>query len=966
MRKNFLILMLLSLLPLAGWAADGDILTEPTAKTSLTYSGSAQELVTAGTVDGSNYSMFYAVVASTEEAPAWSIGEGGKFSKTLPKATDAGTYHVYFVAYEDGGANPVTPTVEKRVTVTIDKKELTVSTDYTTPTKISSLTYSGAAQQLINAGSVTNAGNSGNFTYTLDDTDYTDAARVKGTDAKTYTIKWSLPGSKNYKPAQGTISDAAIDKKSIEDMAFSFVPGAATRTYGDEWNAPTFTVAKFGNVDVTYDIKWYTNADCTEGETAAPAKANTVGYYAKVTGNGNFEGSLAYAAGTRDWTFTVAKRQLRILVNPQEKAYNGQEQTADADFTIIGWSDEDEAKEYTGITTTKVNDSETVKTVGTYKMKAATLTDAAKIGTDKITDNYTPVYMEQGYLKITPLTLIVAVNGDKHITFGGTLPSDATLSSDATLATVTGVLVDTENSIDETSSVKAALKVGLKAQETADADFYKDRDKYTGCWAVKYDADDATLKNYNVETTDKDFYIDGAGFTIMAIGASKTYDGKDISNAGLSYIAFDDNDDVVELPSSATVTYEVYDAETDTWSATLPSGVGNYKYRVAASKGYASGNYDASLIKYESASVKIKAKKINITVKPITLHVGDDADILNKYATYEVAETTPLVGSEKLNVIFTFENALTSDGDHWDATAKALKAATESPIASAISAHLATASDYEVEEEYDLLNNGNYELEVVTPAALTIAAGTSFIFDVNDRILEKIEDADGTEEAAVKFANTKYNLPAGKWRTLVLPFDITPLEFSNAIGKYALFNTLESANIETNQIVFTLEQENLPANKPFLVKVPEAVNLDEVAFTGRTIAYEKTPTLAISAYKVEFIGSYVDETITGGEKIMWMKSDGSFVKATDSSDAAKDFTNYCFHAYFDLTGAGFASAPLIIVEEADGSTTAISSISADGIAVEAEGWYTLNGVKLQAAPTTKGIYIRNGKKVVVK
>ena len=60
------------------------------------------------------------------------------------------------------------------------------------------------------------------------------------------------------------------------------------------------------------------------------------------------------------------------------------------------------------------------------------------------------------------------------------------------------------------------------------------------------------------------------------------------------------------------------------------------------------------------------------------------------------------------------------------------------------------------------------------------------------------------------------------------------------------------------------------------------------------------------------------------------------------------------------------SGARITVEEADGSTTAISSINADGIAMPAEGWYTINGVKLEGAPTQKGIYINNGKKIIVK
>jgi hypothetical protein len=31
-----------------------------------------------------------------------------------------------------------------------------------------------------------------------------------------------------------------------------------------------------------------------------------------------------------------------------------------------------------------------------------------------------------------------------------------------------------------------------------------------------------------------------------------------------------------------------------------------------------------------------------------------------------------------------------------------------------------------------------------------------------------------------------------------------------------------------------------------------------------------------------------------------------------------------------------------------------------------EGWYTVNGMKLNAAPTQKGTYIKDGKKVFVK
>ena len=63
---------------------------------------------------------------------------------------------------------------------------------------------------------------------------------------------------------------------------------------------------------------------------------------------------------------------------------------------------------------------------------------------------------------------------------------------------------------------------------------------------------------------------------------------------------------------------------------------------------------------------------------------------------------------------------------------------------------------------------------------------------------------------------------------------------------------------------------------------------------------------------------------------------------------------------------GVSEAPIINIEEADGTITSINAVTAEKINAVKEGWYTLNGVKLNAAPAEKGIYINNGKKVVIK
>ena len=51
---------------------------------------------------------------------------------------------------------------------------------------------------------------------------------------------------------------------------------------------------------------------------------------------------------------------------------------------------------------------------------------------------------------------------------------------------------------------------------------------------------------------------------------------------------------------------------------------------------------------------------------------------------------------------------------------------------------------------------------------------------------------------------------------------------------------------------------------------------------------------------------------------------------------------------------------------ASGETTAIGEIDMQTGEFDFSGWYTLDGVKLSSKPSTKGIYINNGKKVVIK
>lgn len=64
--------------------------------------------------------------------------------------------------------------------------------------------------------------------------------------------------------------------------------------------------------------------------------------------------------------------------------------------------------------------------------------------------------------------------------------------------------------------------------------------------------------------------------------------------------------------------------------------------------------------------------------------------------------------------------------------------------------------------------------------------------------------------------------------------------------------------------------------------------------------------------------------------------------------------------------AGDIQQQAIVLNYGDGETTRIIPIDNGKLIIDNDGWYTLDGVRLNAQPTQKGLYIHNGRKVVMK
>lgn len=227
---------------------------------------------------------------------------------------------------------------------------------------------------------------------------------------------------------------------------------------------------------------------------------------------------------------------------------------------------------------------------------------------------------------------------------------------------------------------------------------------------------------------------------------------------------------------------------------------------------------------------------------------------------------------------------------------------------------------------------------------------------------------------------------ADKWYAMVLPFDCSVYELGHEFFQYGVINVLDESNTKDNVIAFKLQATGMiPANTPFCVKlgdmgqtIPEdgkliVKNLDQMFFENKKIVAPRN-----EAGEIDF-GCVYSEDASGVR--FYGSYDGKFgFKANEyfftTSSKVSTFNNYYYGSEDNTTwlrpSGSFlytpeaAGARTIIMQEEDGSFTAIESIENIAKVNTAEGWFTTNGVKLNAQPTQKGVYIHNGKKIVVK
>ena len=288
------------------------ITTAPAAKTGLTFNGTEQVLVNAGS----------GITGGTLQYKL----DGGSYNAELPKATNAGSYTVYYKV--KGNNTTHSDSSEQSFTVTIAPKTVTAAvsvepTSYTytgeaiMPTTVTvkdGTTVIPASEYTVTYGNNTNAGKA--------------TVTVKDQDGGNYVVS----GTATFTITKAELSGVTVSLKGW--------------TYGDTAKTPTVS-GNLGGGNVTYQYK----ADNASTYTSTvPTNAGTYTVKATVAESAN------YKAATATGSFTIAPKTVAnaaVTLSQTSYAYTGR--AFQPSVTVKDGTTVIPASEYTVVYTDNIN-----------------------------------------------------------------------------------------------------------------------------------------------------------------------------------------------------------------------------------------------------------------------------------------------------------------------------------------------------------------------------------------------------------------------------------------------------------------------------------------------------------------------------------------------------------------------------------------------------------------------------------
>ena len=206
----------------------------------------------------------------------------------------------------------------------------------------------------------------------------------------------------------------------------------------------------------------------------------------------------------------------------------------------------------------------------------------------------------------------------------------------------------------------------------------------------------------------------------------------------------------------------------------------------------------------------------------------------------------------------------------------------------------------------------------------------------------------------------------GVWNTLCLPFSLNQNQLANSPLSGATIKTLVDASVTGYHVELTFGDNltSIAAGTPYIIKWEGGDIISDIVFEDVVLetATEADRTISLDNGRVKFIGYYDAFTIQKEENptLYYLTANNQL-----NYTLKERMLNAC-RAYF-LFAANVANQALDFTIDFGSGMDAIEEISnLETQNSSPQLWYTIDGQLLNGAPTTKGIFIHNGQKVVVK
>lgn len=202
----------------------------------------------------------------------------------------------------------------------------------------------------------------------------------------------------------------------------------------------------------------------------------------------------------------------------------------------------------------------------------------------------------------------------------------------------------------------------------------------------------------------------------------------------------------------------------------------------------------------------------------------------------------------------------------------------------------------------------------------------------------------------------------GRWNTLCLPFAVE--NFTGTPLEGATVKRLGESSYDAPTKTLTLNFEDADAvwaGVSYLVKWTSGENIVNPVFSGVEILSGDVTADATDC--ADFIGCYSPVTLAAQDRtVLYLGGDSKLYYPS------VDVPVNAFRGYFQLKDGLKAGdlpangAKNIVLNFGNGETTGVSAVESGELTTDS--WYSIDGRRLRGEPAKKGIYIKNGKKVI--